>query len=760
MSKRLFIAEKPSLARVIAKGLGDGHNKDGYIEVGSDVVTWEFGHLLENYAPEDYDEKYKVWRSEDLPIIPQRWRMKVRKDASKQVKVIKKLLDEADIIVNGGDPDREGQLLVDELLEFLGNKKPVQRILLNALDDKSVKEALANLRDNKDFAGLKESARARSYADWLVGMNLTRAYSIPARNAGFSKGVRIGRVKTPTMALVVRREEAIRNFQSIKYYELQVHWQYQQDLMVSNWQPDESAYQESFDLDSHLLKKDVVQFVLDKIQASGEPGVVTKREDKDMQEPQRLPYSLSDLQVEAGKKFGYAPQEVLDAMQRLYEAKLTTYPRSDCQFLPENQLEGAEEILTTLAVIPGLEEYCAGANLTIRSRAWNDKKISAHHAIVPTSEKADLDKLNEVERNLYLMVATAYIAQFYPVHRYKAAKVWLECAGESFTAAGKQVLELGWKELYVKDKSEDPDEDKEERLLPDIGEGESTVFREGRILEKATKPPKRFTPATLLKGMKEIHKYVKDKTVVKQLKSVSGIGTEATRAGIIDSLVSTGLLKLEKKHLVPSAEATAMMKFLPEELTWPDMTALWEDGLEQVREGNLNVEGFLSEKIESVKSCVEAAALLHVEAAEGARKCPACGKILVRRKGKKGYFWGCKGYPTCTQTYPDKKGQPDMEASSSKKHVTDLVETCPKCGKSLRQIDGTKGKFWACEDREHCGAKFSDCDDKPLVVKCPECGDGYMRRIQGKKGYFWSCDRYPECKTIMEDENGRPKSIG
>ena len=757
MSSRLFIAEKPSLAREIAKGLGGGTNKDGYIEVGNDAVTWEFGHLLENYAPEDYDEKYKIWRSEDLPILPEQWLMKVRKDASKQVKIIKKLLDETELVVNGGDPDREGQLLVDELLEFLGNKKPVQRILLNALDEKSVKQALADLRDNRDFAGLKNSARARSYADWLVGMNLTRAYSIPARNAGFSKGVRIGRVKTPTMALVVRREEAIRNFHPVQYYELQVDWKYHQDVLVTNWQPDESAYDEAFDLDGHLTRKEVVQSVLDKIKASGEPGVVTGREDKEKQELQRLPYSLSDLQVEAGRKYGYSPQIVLDAMQKLYESKLTTYPRSDCPYLPENQLEGAEEILGNLSTIQELEEGCTGADKSIKSRAWNDKKISAHHAIVPTSVKVDLGKLNEVERKLYIMVATAYIAQFYPIHRYNTSKIWLECAGECFTATGKQVLELGWKSLYAKDKTEEADKEDEDNLLPDIGEGESTVFHEAHLLEKTTKPPKRFTPATLLQAMKEIHKYVKNKELVKQLKSVSGIGTEATRAGIIDSLISTGLLKIEKKHLVPSEEATAMMKFLPEALTWPDMTAVWEDGLEQIREGSLAVDGFLSEKIQTIRSCVDAASMLHVEQAKGAHKCQTCGKVLVRRKGSKGYFWGCCGYPECKQTYPDKKGRPDMDAHSGKSHVTGLVEKCPRCGKNLRQINGANGKFWACEDREHCGAKLADANDSPVIVKCPECGEGYMRKVKGRKGFFWSCSNYPACKTILEDEGGKPK---
>ena len=758
MSTRLFIAEKPSLGRELAKGLGNGINKDGYIEVGTDLVTWEYGHLLENYAPDDYDEKYKVWRSEDLPIVPQQWKMKIRKESAKQVKVIKKLLATADVVVNGGDPDREGQLLVDELLEFLGNTKPVKRVLINALDEKSIKQALDDLRDNEEFEGLKNSARARSYADWLVGTNLSRAYSIAGRSAGFQQVLRIGRVKTPTMSLVVRRENEIRKFQPVNYYELKVDWRYMDKVISSVWQPSEEDFTDCLDMDGRLLKHNVAVAVNEKIATADEAGIVTSREDKEKQELQLLPYSLSALQVAAGRKYGYEPQAVLNAMQNLYEKKLTTYPRSDCSYLPENQLSDVDEVLENLSGITEMEVFCRGAKTEIKSRAWNDSKISAHHAIVPTREKADLSKLSETEKNLYIMVAKAYVAQFYDVHKYNATKITIKCAGETFVASGRQIIQQGWKELYASEKisAEKEDSAEKENLLPDVGEGESIALHKAHIVDKVTKPPKRFTPSTLLQAMKEIHKHVKDKTAVKKLKSVSGIGTEATRAGIIDALVSSGLLKKDKKYLIPSETAEAMVSFLPDTLTWPDMTAEWEDGLEEIKEGRLDVQTFIDGKTDIVAACVEAASMLHIAPAADAVKCPICGQPMTRRKGKKGYFWGCSGYPDCKQTYPDKKGKPDLK-TKSEVGLTGKVWDCPQCGKTLKQIAGSRGLFWACENRDNCDAKFSDYKGAPVIMKCPTCGKGYLRKVNGKKGTFWSCNRYPDCKTIVENAGGIPK---
>ena len=745
---RLFIAEKPSLGREIAKALGGGMEKQGYIEIsnGQDIVTWEFGHLLQNFEPEDYDEKYRLRRMEDLPIIPNKWQKKIVKGNEKQYKTIESLVAQANLIVNAGDPDREGQLLVDELLEQLGNKKPVQRVLVNALDEKSIKQALTNLRDNQEFAGMRDAARARSYADWLVGMNYSRAFSVPAKQAGYAKGAHIGRVKTPTMAMVVRREDEIKNFKSVQYYQVQADWEYEGENIRSLWQPDENT--SGLDLEDRLVDKSVAEAVLVKIQQSTSPAAVAKIEEKEKQEQQHLPYSLSALQVEAGKRFGYDPKTVLQTMQQLYEKKLTTYPRSDCDYLPENQYGEAAQVLANLQKVDErLAGICAQADTSIKSRAWNDKKISAHHAIVPTCELCNFSQLTEQEQNMYFMVAQAYIAQFYPVHIYQAIKIWIVSEGEKFKATGKVIKQIGWKAIYGHDAESDKDED---RPLPAITEGETVLFQSGKILDKQTKPPKRFTPATLLEAMKEVHKFVKDKSLQSRLKSVHGIGTEATRANIIDELISANFLRVEKKQLLPTEAARMLVDILPDTLTWPDTTALWEDELEDVQEGKLTIEAFLASKTESITRGVDAARYVTIEPAKEAVKCPQCGKVLVLRDGKNGKFWGCSGYPTCQVHFPNKNGKPDME---------DHTQECPVCHVGhIRRIKGKYGYFWGCNNG-NCKKNFRDDRGKPVVdtdeVKCPSCGRP-MRRRKGKKGYFWGCSGYPDCKQTLEDRDGKP----
>lgn len=657
---RLFIAEKPSLGKAIASGLGGGTPGDGCIVCGSDVVTWCFGHILEQAAPEEYDEKYKTWRMADLPILPSVWKLNVTKSCAKQFSSIKKLVKEADEIVNGGDPDREGQLLVDEVLEYIGNKKPVKRILLNALDEKSVREALADLRDNSDFLGLKNSALARSRADWIIGLNLTRAYTIRMRTAGYQGAASVGRVQTPTMALVVRREEAIKNFHPVTHYALQVEWKHEHGMISSVWHPREDM--QGLDEENRLLDRNAADALLSRLQTNASVAArIIKLEQQEKKEQPRLPYSLSSLQIEAGRKHGLSPQEVLDTMQSLYEKKLTTYPRSDCDYLPENQLADVAVILGNLKGLSGeISAMVNGADPSLRSKAWNDKKISAHHAIIPTRVKVDLDALSEMEAKLYLMVTMAYLAQFYPAHVYLAAKVEMEWNGEHFVAKGKTVKTMGWRSLYKTDTMTDEKEedDNQQKSLPAMREGDNAYFIDGNVAERETKPPSRFTPATLLAAMKNIHKHVKDKSLQVALQESQGIGTEATRAGIIETLQTRGFLIIEKKHLVPCEKAYQLCSVLPDEILYPDTTALWEQQLDEIKEGKLSVADFFSKQEETLRKLLRQAQEAKIAEAKDIVKCPNCGKPMTRRKGPNGIFWGCSGYPECKTTMEDNKGKP------------------------------------------------------------------------------------------------------
>ncbi|WP_313971770.1 DNA topoisomerase III [uncultured Selenomonas sp.] len=664
---RLFIAEKPSMGRAIAQGLEALGNKsrsaDGCIHVGSDTVTWLFGHILEQYSPDEYDEKYKRWHIEDLPIVPSVWKLKVKPDAKKQYKIVSALAKEADEIIHAGDPDREGQLLVDELLAHIGvlKTKPVKRILLNALDVKSVQEALRHIRPNDEFVGLRNSALARSRADWLIGMNLSRIYTILARSAGYDSVVNVGRVKTPTMGLVVRREIEIRTFKPVTFFTPQVEFSHANGTFRAKWKAQE---QDGVDEEGRILKKDLAEEILTS--SSVPPAKIESVEQKKGTSPQRLPYSLSALQIDAGKIFGYSPQEVLDTQQALYEKKLTSYPRSDCDYLPENQLSDAAAILKNLAAADtALARFVEQADLSIKSRAWNDKKISAHHAIVPTTVETKLSDLSEKEKNLYMLIAKSYIAQFYPAQEFLSTKVELSAGGEMFTASGKVILQQGWKSLYQNDAKDD---EEEQQSLPDMQQGDSVEFAGGKIVEGVTKPPARFTPATLLKAMKEIHKYVHDKELAASLKECSGIGTEATRAGMIDELEKRGFIKKAGKNFVPTEIASSMCRILPESLIYPDLTARWEDALDKIGKKEMSLADFGAQQKRFLDELLAGAKEAKIPPPRNLPLCPACKKPLRRRKSKKGtWFWSCSGYPDCTKAFADERGKPGKEWTFTKK---------------------------------------------------------------------------------------------
>jgi len=677
---RLFIAEKPSMGREIAANLpGPQRKGNGFIETGAGTVTWLFGHVLRQAEPQEYDAKYKIWRAEDLPIIPAKWQLLVSESSSRQFAVVRQLIEQADEIVHAGDPDREGQLLVDEVLEYVGNTRPVQRILLNALDEKSIKAAIGNLRQNAEFFNLRQSALARARADWLIGMNLSRAYTLAAQRSGHRKLVLpVGRVKTPTLALVVRREREIENFKPVDYYNLKALFRHEAGEFTAQWKPGD--VQAGLDPEGRLIDKAIAAAKLQEFLQQPTEGKITSYAKTKKQEPQRLPFALSSLQVLAGRRFGYEPQQVLDTAQKLYEQKLTTYPRSDCEYLPLNQLGDSGEIVQNLRQCgePRLSEWAAGADTGIRSRAWNDKKISAHHAIIPTRVKADLSRLGTVEKNIYFLIAQAYLAQFYPVHSYYQTKVELAYKEELFTASGRTEIDLGWRGLYASGKRNEENSEGSEggengdnaeeggNLLPVMKKNDPVGYLSGELGQSVTKPPVRFTQATLIAAMKDIHKFVQNPEAKKQLKAVYGIGTEATRATILDELLHKRKLLTEtgkKKYLQPAQSAYLLIDAMPEELAYPDFTAIWEDQLHSMAEGEGSLEEFLQAQADFTARLCQKANGVSL-AAEDAKLCPRCRiGVLQKRRGKNGDFWGCSNYPRCRMSCNDKEGKPDLSGA-------------------------------------------------------------------------------------------------
>lgn len=705
---KLFIAEKPSMARELAKCLPQPQQrKNGYIVTGGGIVTWAYGHVLQQAEPQDYDPKYKQWREEDLPIIPKQWKLLVSPDSKEQFQLICQLIKKADTIVNAGDPDREGQLLIDEILDYVGNTKPVERILLNALDEKSIRESLQDLRDNRDFCHLKDSALARSRADWLIGMNLSRAYTLAARRQGHRVVFPIGRVKTPTLALVVRRQRELENFKPVTYYIVKAVFHHENGDILAQWQPKDT--QQGLDAEGRCLDEKAAQEILQRLQAHPKGRIEECKKSK-KKEAQRLPLSLSALQIAAGKRYGYTPQQVLDTAQELYERKLTTYPRSDCEYLPTNQRKDSGRIIANLQQLTDrqLAEWADHADTSIKSRAWNTQKITAHHAIIPTTVPCPFDTLSTVQQHIYGLIAQAYLAQFYPVHEYDQTRILIYAADEYFTAHGKTITVMGWKGLYQSDKKAEEKEDSHD--VPVVRKGSQVHYQNGQVDKKATKPPPRFTPSTLLAAMKEIYKYVKNETLKKKLKEVQGIGTEATRATIINELIARKFLVAEgkKKYLKPTDNAYLLVDSLPESMLYPDETAVWEERLYQMSMGQDDITSFLQDQFSFLGKLITAAKTAVIRLA-GGKICPHCGSVMIKRHGKYGDFYGCSNFPSCRHTEP-LSGEKALPIKA-----IDTTYACPRCKKGyFQKRSGPYGPFWVCST-EGCHTKCADVNGKPSI---------------------------------------------
>jgi DNA topoisomerase-3 len=599
----LYIAEKPSLGRAIADALPKPHKKQqGYIEVANgDIVSWCIGHLLEQAEPDAYDAKYKQWKLEHLPIVPEQWQLKAKKETSKQLSVLRQLLKKADHIVHAGDPDREGQLLVDEVLSHLkvGVRKRTnaQRCLISDLNLPAVKRSLAQMRMNSEFVPLSTSALARSRADWLYGMNMTRLCTIHGGKAGYQGVLSVGRVQTPLLGLVVRRDLEIENFQPKPFYQVWANVQGTEQTADTRpfrlkWQPSESCapYQ---DEEGRVLSRSLAQNVANRI--AGQNGLITKAQTKSKQQAAPLPYNLSTLQIDAAKRFGMSAKQVLETCQSLYEKhKLITYPRSDSRYLPSEQLSQVAAVCSAISSVDNtLNQAINDADLTLKSKAWNDAKVDAHHAIIPTQKARASGALSKNEAQIYQQVARQYLLQFYPPYRYDERQLSAEIAGGIFSASSKQTTDLGWKTLLPQKKALLNDNEEPTQTLPDLKKGDVIICNSADIMDKITSPPAYFTDATLLAAMTGINRFVQDKELKKILKDTDGIGTEATRAGIIELLFNRKFLVREAKLIKSSNVGRKLIASLPEMATTPDMTAVWESRLSLMAQRQFNYQVFM-----------------------------------------------------------------------------------------------------------------------------------------------------------------------
>lgn len=643
---RLIIAEKPSLGRAIAAALPNPQKKDqGFIKCGNgDVVTWCIGHLLEQVEPDAYDDRYKKWNLADLPIVPEQWQLRPRKTSSKQLTVIRKLLKDATQIVHAGDPDREGQLLVDEVIDYCkvskAKKESMDRLLISDLNLPAVKRALSQMRSNRDFIPLSISALARSRADWLYGMNMTRAYTLLGQKAGYQGVLSVGRVQTPVLGLVVRRDEEIENFIPKDYFTLHALIPYQNNGQSfdirARWKPSE-ACKPWQDEEGRVLNRKLVENVANRI--ANQPATVTESEQKQSKQAAPLPYSLSALQIDASKRFGMSAQQVLDTCQSLYEKhKLITYPRSDSRYLPKDHYSQRESVVDAIANnAKELQSGAQGADLSLKSKAWNDSKVDAHHAIIPTPKKSSVNGLSANEMKIYQQIARQYLMQFYPPAVFADAKLVFDIAGGVFIAKGRQLINPGWKVLMGKTDTEEKGDGTD--TVPPLDKGTVLTCREGVIGDKKTEPPKHFTEATLLQAMTGIARFVANKDLKAILKETDGLGTEATRAGILDTLFKRQLLTRQGKSIHSSPAGRGLIHALPEDSTFPDMTAHWEHQLQGMAERNQAYQPFmqaLESKIDGLMGRVKTG-----EVPESLRHLPKVERPAIkRRKGgsaKKSY---------------------------------------------------------------------------------------------------------------------------
>ncbi|ENM0554593.1 DNA topoisomerase III [Salmonella enterica] len=641
---RLVLCEKPSQGRDIAKFLGATQRGDGFLGGPGVTVTWARGHLLETAEPEVYGEQYgKPWRTDVLPLVPQQWKLVVKADAKAQFAVINRLLKQVDEVVIATDADREGEVIARELLDYCRFQGRISRLWMSALDDASIRAALSDLWPSSRTEALYHAGVGRSRADWLIGMNLTRLYTLKGREAGIGNVLSVGRVQTPTLAIVVQRDREIENFVAKPYFEVIATLAVNGVTFPAKWVPAAQYCDE----EKRCIQPGVVAQVIQLCRQTPTGTVIDCQTERKKQSAP-LAFSLSSLQQACSRHWGMPAQTVLDIAQKLYEThKLTSYPRTDCGYLPVSMREEIPQVLSAVVgTDPALQPVVAQLDTQFVSRIWNDKKITAHHGIIPTKHTGDLSKLSEDERHVYQLIRLHYLAQFMPLMEVDATEATFTIGGQLFRTRGNVVVKAGWRSLFGK--MADDDEKGDETVLPAMQAGQVCQVQGAEQKALQTRPPAPYNDGTLIAAMTNAAAFVTDAALKKVLRENAGIGTEATRAGIIDTLVKRGFLVREKKALRSTPLGRSLVDVLPGTLTDPGLTALWEQMLDEVAAGRVSLDDFMAKQSQWVSQLVAQGKSqpLAIQVPPSP-PCPVCGGKTSRRQGKNGAFWGCLNYPDC-----------------------------------------------------------------------------------------------------------------
>jgi DNA topoisomerase-3 len=683
VGKTLVIAEKPSVGRDLAAALPGRFAKSdgGYLESDDYVVAWAVGHLVELAQPEEYDERLKKWRMADLPIVPDAFKLKPRDTKSKkQLDVLRKLLkrDDVDLIVNACDAGREGELIFAYLYEASGATKHVRRLWLNSMTKRAIQEAFEHLRPGEEMAALQEAARSRSEADWLVGMNATRAASIRLRSA-FDGAVSLGRVQTPTLALVARREVEIRNFTPEPYWLVEA-------LFAAMG---ERLYRGRY-LGGKRLPEQEAAGIVDACRAK--PGTVTKLDKKEERERPQLLYDLTSLQRNANTQYGFSARRTLRAAQALYEEhKAITYPRTSSRFLSGDlipELKPTAELVGRRPEYAQAARYVAGLDELPLGRVVNDAKVTDHHAIIPTRAEHDVDRMGEDERKIYDLVARRFLAVFHQDAVYERTRIETTVEEHVFRTSGRVLLEAGWRSVYGEEarngQASEDDDSGGDQELPRLEQGESVETREIESLRKETQPPRRFSDASLLGAMETAGKDIEDAELREAMKD-SGIGTPATRAAIIERLIDVGYLEREGRALRATEKGIQVIGLLGDHpLTSPELTGDWEHRLGRIERGEDSRPRFMSDIVRFTTDTVAELDKLKGVRVERANlgPCPICGRPVI--ENRRGYSCWSKDDPGCGFVIWKQKAGKSLPAPVAK----ELMES----GRTEKPVTGFRGR--------------------------------------------------------------------